>query len=607
MSKSIKEKPVFKGAKTLTAAARVPKQIVRHASDSTKEKVSALSKNDSSEQTPQGYASDKLNQGIHEAKNRTKQVGGRVVDSVKRRIQKSAATNHEFSKKSGTYAENGRSHTKGDTAAKSIRRQTAKRSTAAVRQSTNRRMRATTKHAVSTAKQATKGTVKAAAKGSVKTAKRTIKTAKTAVKATAKTIKTAKAAAKVAAKTAKVATKAAMQAAKLAAKATIQAAKVAVKVTIAVIKAIIAAVKALIAAIVAGGWVAVLIIVIVAIIAAIICSVFGVFWSNEVAEDTPMTQAIVEIQEGFQGEIDKNIQQLSQATAHDQLKIIYTGGMDGDSDLANNWSDVIGIYSTVLTMGADYGTDAIIVTPEKWQVLKNIFYDMNKVKYSTATKVTTEKVIENGKEKEVETLMLHLYVEVESMTWEDAAKYYSFTEHQMQAITEMMSPAYDSMFAKLLGIDIYGGETPENIKDIISNLPANERAKIIIETAMSRLGDPYSQPKRGQGRYIDCSWLTYIAYKAAGINIPTTSVEQAKYCYDNNLMVGYNELQPGDLVFWSKTSCGCGRWNEIHHVAIYCGNGKIVEASSSLGKVVYRDLWGMGGGKWKVFGFGRVI
>lgn len=33
------------------------------------------------------------------------------------------------------------------------------------------------------------------------------------------------------------------------------------------------------------------------------------------------------------------------------------------------------------------------------------------------------------------------------------------------------------------------------------------------------------------------------------INLPTTSVEQAKYCADNGYGIGQAELQPGDLVF----------------------------------------------------------
>lgn len=48
---------------------------------------------------------------------------------------------------------------------------------------------------------------------------------------------------------------------------------------------------------------------------------------------------------------------------------------------------------------------------------------------------------------------------------------------------------------------------------------------------------------------------------------------------------------PGDLIFWTKTNCHCGRWNEIHHVGIYIGNGRCIEASSGKGRVVVREIW----------------
>ena len=52
--------------------------------------------------------------------------------------------------------------------------------------------------------------------------------------------------------------------------------------------------------------------------------------------------------------------------------------------------------------------------------------------------------------------------------------------------------------------------------------------------------------------------------------------------------VSFDELQPGDLIFYSFTSNG--RYKNISHVAVYVGNGKVVEAlNESLG-VVYRDV-----------------
>jgi cell wall-associated NlpC family hydrolase len=90
----------------------------------------------------------------------------------------------------------------------------------------------------------------------------------------------------------------------------------------------------------------------------------------------------------------------------------------------------------------------------------------------------------------------------------------------------------------LTGIDYYGGLTPEDLRKIISNLTAGTKGTAIVEAALTRLGGPYSMAKRGSGHYVDCSYLAYWAYKQAGVSIPSTSVMQAKYCYDNGYVVG---------------------------------------------------------------------
>lgn len=125
------------------------------------------------------------------------------------------------------------------------------------------------------------------------------------------------------------------------------------------------------------------------------------------------------------------------------------------------------------------------------------------------------------------------------------------------------------------------------------------------EAALTRLGDPYSQAKRGTGNYVDCSSLTQWAYRNTGVSLPATAAEQAKFCQQNGYTIPKQELQKGDLVFWQKTGCNCGRYDEIHHVGIYLGNGKVVEASSSKGQVVVSDMWGENGGKWQTAFYAR--
>ncbi|TCK89077.1 NlpC/P60 family protein [Natranaerovirga hydrolytica] len=131
--------------------------------------------------------------------------------------------------------------------------------------------------------------------------------------------------------------------------------------------------------------------------------------------------------------------------------------------------------------------------------------------------------------------------------------------------------------------------TPEQLVDFYSDLPAGEMGTEAVRLGFSRLGDPYSQARRGQGNYTDCSYLVQWVYKKLGINIPGTAAAQGKYCVDNGLVIPKSNLAPGDLVFWSHKPNG--RFMNITHVGIYAGEGKVVDASSSKGKVVYRNLF----------------
>ena len=115
---------------------------------------------------------------------------------------------------------------------------------------------------------------------------------------------------------------------------------------------------------------------------------------------------------------------------------------------------------------------------------------------------------------------------------------------------------------------------------------------MVVEYALSKVGYPYSQDYRDSGDYYDCSSLAYYAWQNAGVNImyegANTAAAEGKFCYDNNYLVNYDEMQPGDLIFYSYSNNG--RFFNITHVAIYVGNGKVVEAANERIGVVYRSV-----------------
>ncbi len=126
---------------------------------------------------------------------------------------------------------------------------------------------------------------------------------------------------------------------------------------------------------------------------------------------------------------------------------------------------------------------------------------------------------------------------------------------------------------------------------ILQTLPAGI-GREIVEAAFSRLGDPYSMELRGQGNYIDCSYLVQWTYAQVGISIPSTAAEQAQYCVNTDKTIDGSASRPGDLIFWSYPNNPrvAGRFMDIGHVAIYVGNGMMIEAAPSAGCVTYRAV-----------------
>jgi cell wall-associated NlpC family hydrolase len=99
-----------------------------------------------------------------------------------------------------------------------------------------------------------------------------------------------------------------------------------------------------------------------------------------------------------------------------------------------------------------------------------------------------------------------------------------------------------------------------------SGVDASGRAAIAIRYAMAQVGKAYVYGAAGPNAF-DCSGLMMMAWAQAGISLPHSSSAQ----YGVGRHVSSDELQPGDLVFY---------YSPISHVAMYIGNGLIVEAAN---------------------------
>ncbi|WP_206885001.1 C40 family peptidase [Alicyclobacillus mali (ex Roth et al. 2021)] len=105
----------------------------------------------------------------------------------------------------------------------------------------------------------------------------------------------------------------------------------------------------------------------------------------------------------------------------------------------------------------------------------------------------------------------------------------------------------------------------------------------IIGYAEQFLGTPYVWGGESPSGF-DCSGFTQYVFAHFGIQIPRTSEEQ----FAVGVPVSQNDLQPGDLVFFSTYAPGAT------HVGIYIGNGLMIDAQDMGVSIdsVFNSYWG---------------
>jgi cell wall-associated NlpC family hydrolase len=91
-----------------------------------------------------------------------------------------------------------------------------------------------------------------------------------------------------------------------------------------------------------------------------------------------------------------------------------------------------------------------------------------------------------------------------------------------------------------------------------------------LRAAQSRVGLPYVWGAAGPTSF-DCSGLVQWSFAQAGVTMPRVAADQAR----TGPAVPVSQLEPGDLLFYHTDPTAPGY---ISHVAIYLGNGQMIQA-----------------------------
>ena len=316
---------------------------------------------------------------------------------------------------------------------------------------------------------------------------------------------------------------------------------------------------------------------VIAVIAVIYNSPFAVFFPSISSGETTQEVLSAYVSE-FNDEVNA---ELADHDGYDTSEKIYVN-FEG-SGTPDNFCDILMVYMVKHGDG-DTATD---MTDKAKQNLKAVFDDM--CSYTITSRTDTETDDEGNT---TTTTVKEVNVELKSCY--DMVSVYGFNADEQAVLAELMKPEYLAM----LGYTGGGGDpgeaiSPEQYQAIVDAI-SDENGKKVVAFALSKVGYPYSQAYRDSGDYYDCSSLAYYAWRSAGVSImyegSNTAASEGKLCYDNSVLVNYDEMQPGDLIFYSYDRNG--RFMNITHVAIYVGNGKVVEAANARLGVVYRSVQG---------------
>jgi cell wall-associated NlpC family hydrolase len=155
--------------------------------------------------------------------------------------------------------------------------------------------------------------------------------------------------------------------------------------------------------------------------------------------------------------------------------------------------------------------------------------------------------------------------------------------------TQLATQTTMELGRKFLGSLGIGG-APAGVAPGRNGVRGQQAIEYVIRRGASQLGVPYSWGGGGpRGPTLgvdsgantvgyDCSGFTQFAFAGVGVLIPKFSGDQ----YNTGRKIPPSQAKRGDLIFYGPGGS--------QHVAIYLGNGQVLEAASSYGKVSVNPL-----------------
>ena len=372
-----------------------------------------------------------------------------------------------------------------------------------------------------------------------------------------------------------------------------------------IIKGIVDAIKRLCAALGAASVPLMLILVLAAAIAALVASAFGIFFAGDKTNTAtrPLKEVVLEINSEYTGKIEN----IKNTVAHDELV------MEG---YQASWPEVLSVYAVYVTTKADGAMDVVHITDDHVKNLRDIFWQMNTVSYSTKKVTETKKVpnldSDGNQKKDKDGNLLYkeekvtktiLTITINHKTAAQEASALHFNSQQLAQLNELLDVKNYSLWAEILRG---------------TGLGTNELVNLALSQLGNKGGEKFWRWAGANKRFAWCAifvtWcadqtglraagkIPYFSFVGDGVHwfkqkdkwIPSSSVNSSNYD---------KVVYPGMLIFFDWVENGV-RDGHGDHVGIVTKveNGRIYTVEGNKGDAVAEGSYPVGSKD--ILGFG---
>lgn len=346
------------------------------------------------------------------------------------------------------------------------------------------------------------------------------------------------------------------------------------------------------------GLVLLLLVLLVAVVAVPVIAAIAILYNSPFALFLPPLESgdtVQTVTSAYVHEFNRDVNtQVNEHTGYDLGELVYVD-YEGMDENPSNYYDIMAVYMVKYGVG----DTATVMNDKSKGWLQAVENDMCSYTTNNGTKDVEETDADGNVTMVTKSV---LYVNVALKSYRDMISVYGFNSDQVEMLEQIMSSEFMGQLGYAGSGSSGGGGSPgvssmteEEVNAVLSKI-TDSRLKTVCSYALYRVGYPYSQEMRDSGNYYDCSSLAYYSWKDAGVDIShggaTTAAAEAQGLDEAGKTISYEKMQPGDLIFYSFTSNG--RYKNISHVAVYVGDGKVVEALNENSGVVYRDVASVG-------------